>query len=188
MCFDMEHDMDIEAVQTEETHEELYQKYLAQKEKERIERYKPEIYGIKPEKIPNELEWTSHHEHVANGYFQEWIKRRSMETIQDYAKSERFLYIFRERFAKLVLGLSRIILTSVPKCLEYLCYELSVPHEFPKEGDHYKIIKIKSLLEDRKTPGEISVHVPMECCYIGRTRENILEDFRKEDVEELQKK
>jgi len=165
-----------------ETSEDLLKDYRERKEQERIERYNPDKYSIKPEPIPNEIQWTSLHNHVCNGYLQRWIKLRTNEELLPLSNNpSKFTAYFAERFAKFVIGLSRLIYQDQKTCLELLCAELGDPHTFPKEGDHYKKIKTQG------RGGIEEDYHPMDCCYVGRISQQILYNLVPKEYEAMNK-
>lgn len=182
--FNMADDMDVEVPDGEL----LLQKHLENKEIERQKLYNPQKYGTPVLSRQSEIVYTPHHEQICVLYFNIWIKRFNSEQIEYFKNSSNFLPIFRERFAKCVFSLSRLINKSVDDCLELLGHEQANPHQFPKEGDHYKKIATFRPSEDKKKPEKIWVDHPEDCCYVGRMAVQILEDFLPEDYKQLMEK
>lgn len=202
----------------------LLRQHLEKKEIERQKLYNPAKYGTPVLSRVSEIVYTPHHEQICVLYFNHWIKRFNTDQIEYFKNNSKFLPLFRERFAKCVFSLSRLIGKKVDVCLELLGHEQANPHIFPKiqikaeelpekehhyriietftqdgnggpsikicviEGEHYRKIETFTRDDNGGPPIKIWVDHPDDCCYVGWTAREILNDFLPEDYKQLMEK
>lgn len=176
----------------------LLRQHLEKKEFERQKLYNPSKYGTPVLSRVSEIVYTPHHEQICVLYFNHWIKRFDKDQIEYFKNNSKFLPLFRERFAKSVFSLSRLINKKVDVCLELLGHEQANPHVFPKiqtkpdelpqEVEHYRKIETFTPDENGGPPIKIWVDHPDDCCYVGWTAREILNDFLPEDYKQLMEK